>query len=407
MTEATSLGYLQYPPPAVFVTNIQPTEHINLSSEQQPYVSLPFFFMPSYTVDESGAELQDASHDVSSGSMQIESSAMVQSQADTSATEQYETTVSAMDTFCEMPISSQTGTEYPAHTTFSNGMGIGLSNLTMDGMDTDETRPAEGSQHGNSTNTYSLNGMLHGLSRQTANRGVLCELGQLHQFFSSSSRDSSGWELPFLQGWLMGQSQVGVPSMLPHMGANRDILAQQIGSSIMASNPSSSNVDATMSSSAIPGSISIPGSSMRSGLRNHFSQSRVPVSESGNLAASINTPHDGSVIQTIISRIQSELATTSVAAAELPCTVKLRVWSHDIKNPCAPLNADRCRLTIPHAVLCRYLLMLCYPLQHVVEIVNCHFRKDILCVYCIMWVDFFLSFFPVNDYENMNLLFIT
>ncbi|XP_027353563.1 uncharacterized protein LOC113863956 [Abrus precatorius] len=350
MTEATSLGYLQYPPPAVFVTNIHPTEHISLSSELP--VSLPFFFTPSCTVDESRTELQHASHDVSSDSMQIESSAMVQLQADTNATEQYDVTVSPMDTFSEMPTSSQTATEYPAHATFSNGMRIGLSNLTMDdSMETDEARPAEGSHHGNSTNSYSLNGVLHGLSRQNANRGIVSEFGQFHQLFPS--RDPSGWELPFLQGWLMGQSQVSVPSMLPPMGVSRDILAQQIGSSIMAANLSTSN-DVAMPSSAIPGSISIPGSSMRSGLRNHFSQSRVPVSESGNLAASINSPHDGSNIQTIISRIQSELAPSvaAAAAAELPCTVKLRVWSHDIKNPCAPLNADRCRLTIPHAVLC-------------------------------------------------------
>ncbi|WJX78214.1 hypothetical protein P8452_61460 [Trifolium repens] len=81
---------------------------------------------------------------------------------------------------------------------------------------------------------------------------------------------------------------------------------------------------------------------------------RTPVPESENLATSINTPHDGSDIQTIMNRIQSELATSvaAAAAAVLPCTVKLRVWSHDIKNPCAPLNAERCRLTIPHDVLC-------------------------------------------------------
>ncbi|KAA8550685.1 hypothetical protein F0562_002369 [Nyssa sinensis] len=40
------------------------------------------------------------------------------------------------------------------------------------------------------------------------------------------------------------------------------------------------------------------------------------------------------------------------AAAELPCTVKLRIWTHDIKNPCSSLNAGSCRLSIPHAVLC-------------------------------------------------------
>ncbi|XP_073012065.1 uncharacterized protein [Typha latifolia] len=39
-------------------------------------------------------------------------------------------------------------------------------------------------------------------------------------------------------------------------------------------------------------------------------------------------------------------------AAELPCTVKLRIWPHDIQDPCAPLDPETCRLTISHAVLC-------------------------------------------------------
>ncbi|KAK7245283.1 hypothetical protein RIF29_40122 [Crotalaria pallida] len=336
MTEATSIGYLQYPPPAVFITNI-PREHISLTNEL-PYMSLPFFIMPSYTVDES-RESQHASHDAGTGSMQVESSATVQLQGDTNTTEQYDTTVSAMDTLSERPTTSQTSTEYPGHTTFSNGMGIGNNNPTMNGMETDETEPAEGTQNGNPTNAYSLNGALSGLSRQTANNEFPSEIvGQFPQFYQS--RDPSGWELPFLQGWLMGQSQGGVPSMLPHVDVGRDLAP---------SNLSISNVDVT-----IPGSSSIPGSSVRSGSRSHFSLSRIPVSESGNLTTSINASQDASDIQTYISRIQSELATSvaAAAAAELPCTVKLRVWSHDIKNPCTPLNADRCRLTIPHAVLC-------------------------------------------------------
>ena len=51
--------------------------------------------------------------------------------------------------------------------------------------------------------------------------------------------------------------------------------------------------------------------------------------------------------------VGSELTTSlfSAGAAELPCTVKLRVWRHDIKNPCVTL--ERCCLTISHAVLCR------------------------------------------------------
>ncbi|KAF7804583.1 Activating molecule in BECN1-regulated autophagy protein 1 [Senna tora] len=341
MTQATSLGYLQYPPPAVFVTNIHSREHVNLSSE--PPVMSPFFFTPSFTLDDSRMEIQQASHVLGSGSTQIESSTSLQFQADISATEQYNATVSSMDTSSEIPSSSQNNTECTAHATFSNGMGIGISNLTMDGMATDVTEPTEGSHQGNSTNVYSFSGALYGLSRRAGNQEVPSELGQFHQFFPS--RDSSGWELPFLQGWLMGQSQVGVSSMLSHRGGG-DSLAQQIGSSTMSSNMSTHNVEAAM-----PGSITIPGATVRSGLQNHFPHSHVPDSDYGNRTASSNNLHDGTDIQTIASRIQSELA-TSVAAAELPCTVKLRVWLHDIKNPCAPLGGDSCLLTIPHAVLC-------------------------------------------------------
>ncbi|KAM7263550.1 hypothetical protein ACFE04_001233 [Oxalis oulophora] len=55
--------------------------------------------------------------------------------------------------------------------------------------------------------------------------------------------------------------------------------------------------------------------------------------------------------QPIIDIIQSELA-TSMAATEIPCTVKIRVWTHDTKIPYAKLNPDACRFTIPHVVLC-------------------------------------------------------
>lgn len=40
----------------------------------------------------------------------------------------------------------------------------------------------------------------------------VAEIGH-HQLLPE--RDPSGWELPFLQGWLVGQSQAGVPSLLP------------------------------------------------------------------------------------------------------------------------------------------------------------------------------------------------
>ncbi len=45
---------------------------------------------------------------------------------------------------------------------------------------------------------------------------------------------------------------------------------------------------------------------------------------------------------------QSAMA-AAVASAELPCTVKLRIWPHDIKHPSALLDPEMCCLVIPHA----------------------------------------------------------
>ncbi|CBI37214.3 unnamed protein product, partial [Vitis vinifera] len=144
------------------------------------------------------------------------------------------------------------------------------------------------------------------------------------------------WELPFLQGWLMGQSQAGVSPMLSLNGASHEHSSQNLGM-------------------AMAGSINLPGVAGRSGQQQRFSRSHlISVSESVEQAASINIAHEGSDTPPIMSRIQSELAASlaAAAAAELPCTVKLRIWSHDLKNPSAVLNAEKCLLIIPHAVLC-------------------------------------------------------
>lgn len=359
MTQATSPGYLQYPPPAVFVANIHFKEHVAPPSCEIPYLSLPFFLLPSFNVDDSRTGTHSVSVVAGSENMQVESSASAQFQAVTNATEQYSNTVSSMHSVSEIPTSSQTGTEVAVHRTFSDGMVTGISSPAVDSMDTDETVPAEGSQLGNSRNISSLGNVLHGLYRPTTNHEGLSDLGQFHHYFPS--RDPSACKLPFLQGWLMGQSQVNVPLVLPHLSGSQESLAQ-IGSSTMASNSGPPDDEAATLSSAIPGSMSMPGTLGRSGSRNQLPQSQVSASESGNMASSVNIPHGGADIQTIMSRVQSELATSvaATAATELPCTVRLRVWSHDIENPCAPLSAERCRLIIPHAVLCRYHIWFTY-----------------------------------------------
>jgi activator-of-BECN1-regulated-autophagy protein 1 len=127
--------------------------------------------------------------------------------------------------------------------------------------------------------------------------------------------------------------------MLPHIGGNHESLPQQIGSSTMPSNMSTDNVEVAMPPSEMPSGISIPAV-LQSGLQNQFSPSLLPLAEAGNLAPSIKAAPDGFDTETIISRIKSELATSvsAAAAAELPCTVNLKVWSYDLNNPCAPLQ---------------------------------------------------------------------
>ncbi|XP_034902306.1 uncharacterized protein [Populus alba] len=351
MTRATSPGYLRYPPPAVFVTNGQSGDCVSLASEL-PLVSLPFLFVPSFSLDDSRI---DANRLVTSSTMQVESSTSMQLQMDTNATDRYVPLVSPMETFPAVPSSSHTSAEGIVNNSFPSGMGGGVSNTREDAMETDEMPPVGGNPQGKSAHLEMLdvgNSAMDGVPANTSIRQQSTDFGQLQQILPS--RHSTWWELPFLQGWLMGQSQAGGPSTVPLSSGSRERTAQYIGPSSLTSYLSTQNVEAAVASLAMPGSTSISGVSGRSGSRHRISRSRFFVPEFGESMAPINMQHEGSDNQPIFNRIQSEIATSleAAAAAELPCTVKLRVWSHDIKHPCAPLNADKCRLTIPHAVLC-------------------------------------------------------
>ncbi|KAJ7955515.1 Transducin family protein / WD-40 repeat family protein [Quillaja saponaria] len=151
--------------------------------------------------------------------------------------------------------------------------------------------------------------------------------------------DPTYWELPFLQGWLIGQSQAGQRTTGPVNSSGHENL------------PAFGEMDNYTSSSVTGAGIGQPRVSGRSSSHHRSSRSRpVPTTISGEGATLSNIPHNETDPQLLVSRIQSELA--AAAAAELPCTVKLRIWHHDVKDPCAPLDPARCRLTIPHAVLC-------------------------------------------------------
>lgn len=72
----------------------------------------------------------------------------------------------------------------------------------------------------------------------------------------------------------------------------------------------------------------------------------------------MDVQNDDLVRQSAHFNIASELAASvsSDSSTELPCTVKLRIWPYDVQRPSALLDPSTCRLTIPHAVLCRYII---------------------------------------------------
>ncbi|XP_048429787.1 uncharacterized protein LOC125472419 [Pyrus x bretschneideri] len=343
MSRATSPGYVHYPSPAVFVANTDSSERLSLATEL-PLMSLPFVFLPP-CVDDPRIVKQPENGPAGSNSMQVTSASM-QFQADANAAEQDATTISPMETFPSAPTVSNLNAEGNADNSFLNGTRSGICNRTGDAMETDEMPAVGGSQHGSLTNFDSANNRVE----NTSNHPGFIESGQAYRTFPY--RDPAFWELPFLQGWLTGQSQASFPSMLPLNRGGLDNLAQSMGSSSLVSHLSAHNVADVAASLALPGSSSVSGLSGRSDLQ-HYPHFRFSGSESGD-STSLNTQPDENDAQPIISRIQSDIDTlmAAAAAAELPCTVKLRVWLHDIKNPSAMLNDERCRLTVPHAVLC-------------------------------------------------------
>ncbi|XVE72840.1 hypothetical protein DITRI_Ditri11bG0070500 [Diplodiscus trichospermus] len=318
MTRATSQGYFHYPP-AVFVTS-----------------------------DDTRMDLQYVSRLVGSTGMQVGSSPSMQSQTDATMREQYHSAESPMVTFPAIPSGLYATTKDPINSSVAFRMGSGAADPSMDAMDTDEIQPVRESREANSTNLDPYSSAVRGVPRHVSYQPDDREFAQLQQFLPFGA---ICWQLPFLQGWLMGQQTV-LPSMHPHSGIGNENLAQYIGSSSTLQ-PSIGNMEAAASSLGLGvlNSINRSGVSGRTGLQN-VSQSRFSVSESGEGFVPSNSVHDGTDAQPIISRLQSELATSMAAAADLPCTVKLKVWAHDIKNPCALLNADKCHLTISHAVLC-------------------------------------------------------
>ncbi|KAL0732299.1 hypothetical protein Bca4012_008508 [Brassica carinata] len=291
MTRATSPGYLRYPPPAIFFTNTQSGSRTSMAAEL-PLVPLPYLVLPSYSTDDPRIQHSTGPRNAQSRFQSNQSSSRTMSPP-------------------TLPLAMSGDLAGSFHVPV-NQVGVRTSTTAVDAMDIDEAQPI-------------------GRNR-IPSQSDLPEFGQLQQLVHF--RDRVSWELPFLQGWLMAQSQAGGNSgVLSTVSTGQASSTPRTGSS--APQSSTASLEAAVASLEIPGG----------------SQSRFAGSGLAEGVSSRNTQHEGTGAQLVVNRIPAELA-SSIAAAELPCTVKLRVWSHDIKDPCAILKSDKCRLTIHHAVLC-------------------------------------------------------
>lgn len=299
MTLATSQGYLRYPPPTVYFANGRPCDR-SILAEELPLMSLPFLFWP-LSRDEGGISLQPADA-ASSVPQRSVPAASVRLLTYSTPSGQYELLLSPIEASGSSPVPEEIRTD-------PNVTETSVSERVSDAMETaDVPHPEDGN----------------------------------NQNFPFG--DPAYWELPFLHGWLIGQSQAEKRLMQP---MNSSAQENSVRGEIPILGP--------LLSSATPAGASHPRHSLRSGSRPRSSRSQViQGTVSAEVAVTSGLPTRENDRQPVATRIHSELATSlaAAAAAELPCTVKLRLWPHDIKDPCAPLDADKCRLTIPHAVLC-------------------------------------------------------
>ncbi|PWA54302.1 transducin family protein / WD-40 repeat family protein [Artemisia annua] len=277
MALATAHGYLHYPPPALYMGNMHRVDRLNLAAEL-PLMPLPLFPSPPMTITDSRQQLQN-------GGTSLEPS--VQHVFRANATEQYEQLMPS-----SIPMSN-------THNTVNGSFANQNSASDMDISGAED---------------------VHGT--------------RLNQLGQDPLRDRIRWELPFMQGWLMGH-RAGTPSSLPLRGSpHRYLVSSERGSTSLAPEPANTNREYPEVSLDMPFNMNPVEFYLQNG----------PTNEPNNMGDPIP----------MITQIQSHISATltATAAAELPCTVKLRIWSHDQKNPCALLKVDRCRLTIPHAVLC-------------------------------------------------------
>lgn len=291
LTLATSLGYSCYPPPAIYMAGAHSSNRPGLA-EEAPLITLPFLW-PSFIRDDERLSLQRTEGDSgATGTQQrIGSSSSVRLLTYSTPLGQYEIVLSPIESNSSSPMPDGTWTD-----SFMSEIDGALPQTAIGAVGTMDALPEE------RTN------------------------------YLPSFGDQTNWELPFLQGWFVGQSQAAQRTTGLLNGSGHENLA------------ASGQMENLLDSSATAISVGQSRAHGRSGSGHRSTRSQM---------MSNNIPHNESARQPV-TQFQTELVTSVAAAAatELPCTVKLRIWPHDIADPCALVKVESSRLTIPHAVLC-------------------------------------------------------
>ncbi|GAB2266731.1 hypothetical protein Dimus_001723 [Dionaea muscipula] len=297
MTVATSQGYLCYPPPTLYVTNAHSADRSS-SRGEPPFMSLPLLIWPPVSRDDGLMSFQhrDESMGSISGLQRLGGGASVRLLTYPIPLGGFELLLSPVEADNSSSVPEERRSGY-----LPGEMDTTTFESAIDAMDTTDAQPDE--RH--------------------------------HQFLPFGDPAC----LHFFQGFLAGQSQSERHMMRPRSTNLHE------NSPMQAEMP---NHDSLLSP-AIPIGASHHRLSLAQPSRPRVVATNLPVDRTAlhGPPQEENDPHRG-------SRVQPDLATSlaAAAAAELPCTVKLRIWPHDIKDPFASLAVENCRLTIPHAVLC-------------------------------------------------------
>lgn len=273
LTRATSTGYSNYPS-ALFFANVNSRGYQHLESN----MSSPCLIWPAFLRDD--GSLYIPRNDLASGSTNAQ-----QSSSTDAENQQSDHFVTPMDV-CPVEPSVSNDVQMPST---SNSVPFPAI-----------ARPSGSAVQRMPVNSFTTSGLDVQMFLRNSEGG-----NHHHDLFS----DSRSWELPFLHGWLMAQSQTG--------------------------------------SSSIPNSTG----STRGSNRQYASRPHALTSVPGVGSPQLGPQIDEAEAHVASLGVGSELTTSlfSAGAAELPCTVRLKVWRHDINDP---LKLGACCLTISHAVLC-------------------------------------------------------